>query len=165
MYRLSRLSYPSRLSCPSRVSCPSRLLSVASLSPFLVLFVTCDLQLFTLCVKYLVVVHSSHRIEHASFVPHGQKVVRHYMAHGRLIQFEKLWRRHFLDTMRPNHLPDMWSVDHHHDQLSQRGDALLAECDVSVPPTHRADVSDAQRPRADVTNARKQLGVRKMLMS
>ena len=87
------------------------------------------------------------------------------MTHGGLLQFEKLWRSHFLQCMRPDYLPDMWSVDHHHDQLSQLGDALLAECDVSVPPTHRVDVSDAQRPRADVTNARKQFGVRKMLMS
>jgi len=29
-----------------------------------------------------------------------------------LLVLERLWREHFLRTMKPKHLPDLWSVDH-----------------------------------------------------
>ena len=34
-----------------------------------------------------------------------------------LVAFERLWRQHFLDSMKPNFLPKGWSVEHSHDQL------------------------------------------------
>ena len=46
-------------------------------------------------------------------------VVRYVMERmdGGLVSFERLWRQHFLDTMRPQFLPTGWSVEHSHDQL------------------------------------------------
>lgn len=46
-------------------------------------------------------------------------VVRHAIesADGGLVAFERTWRQHFLDTMKPQFLPKGWSVDHSHDQL------------------------------------------------
>ncbi len=52
-------------------------------------------------------------------MPHGVKVVKHVVDHEGLVAFEKMWRQHFLDTMKPQHLPAMWSVDHSHDELAE----------------------------------------------
>lgn len=53
------------------------------------------------------------RINNAKFVPHGRKVVEYYMAkEGGLLEFEKMWRRHFVEFMQPKHLPSLWSVEH-----------------------------------------------------
>ena len=56
------------------------------------------------------------RIPNADYVPHGLKVVRHFEEkHSKqegLLVLERLWREHFLRTMKPKHLPDLWSVDH-----------------------------------------------------
>lgn len=53
-----------------------------------------------------------------AFVSHGQKVYEYFCEHGGLMQFEKMWRQHFLDTMNPQFLPDMWSVEHNHKRLA-----------------------------------------------
>lgn len=53
-----------------------------------------------------------------SFVPHGLKVYQYFCINGGLIQFEKMWRQHFLDTMKPKFLPNMWSVEHNHKRLA-----------------------------------------------
>ena len=29
-----------------------------------------------------------------------------------LVRFQRRWREHFLVTMKPEHLPDLWCVDH-----------------------------------------------------
>ncbi|KAG8182152.1 hypothetical protein JTE90_014562 [Oedothorax gibbosus] len=55
-----------------------------------------------------------------SFVPHGQKVYEYFCENGGLVQFEKMWRQHFLDTMKPQFLPDMWSVEHNHKRLAMQ---------------------------------------------
>ena len=48
-----------------------------------------------------------------NYKPHGQQVVQHYLESGKgLMALEKRWRQHFLDTMKPQFLPDLWSVDH-----------------------------------------------------
>ena len=53
------------------------------------------------------------RVRNEQFVPHGQKVVEHFMQKpGGLLEFEKLWRRRFVETMEPKFLPALWSVDH-----------------------------------------------------
>ena len=31
---------------------------------------------------------------------------------GGLLEFEKMWRRQFIETMQPQYLPYLWSVDH-----------------------------------------------------
>ncbi|CAL1288474.1 unnamed protein product [Larinioides sclopetarius] len=53
-----------------------------------------------------------------SFVPHGLKVYQYFCENGGLIQLEKIWRQHFLDTMQPQFLPEMWSVEHNHKRLA-----------------------------------------------
>ena len=45
------------------------------------------------------------------FIPHGKLVVRHCAQNGGLLAFQARWRQHFLDTMKPQHLPTFWSVD------------------------------------------------------
>ena len=58
-------------------------------------------------------------VANAAYVCHGQKVVQHMIEHEGLIVFEKLWRQHFLDSLKPEHLPALWSVDHCHEELTQ----------------------------------------------
>ncbi|XP_037076993.1 exonuclease 3'-5' domain-containing protein 2-like [Pollicipes pollicipes] len=50
------------------------------------------------------------------YVPHGEAVYRHFCKLG-LVQLERRWRQHFLDSMRPAHLPRLWSVDHNHAKI------------------------------------------------
>nr|XP_033806992.1 exonuclease 3'-5' domain-containing protein 2 isoform X2 [Geotrypetes seraphini]XP_033806993.1 exonuclease 3'-5' domain-containing protein 2 isoform X2 [Geotrypetes seraphini]XP_033806994.1 exonuclease 3'-5' domain-containing protein 2 isoform X2 [Geotrypetes seraphini]XP_033806995.1 exonuclease 3'-5' domain-containing protein 2 isoform X2 [Geotrypetes seraphini] len=67
------------------------------------------------------------RIFNESYIPHGLKVVHCYAKGGlrSLMQLEKRWRQHFLDTMQPNYLPQRWSVDHNHSKLLREfGDDL-----------------------------------------
>ncbi|GFU03405.1 exonuclease 3'-5' domain-containing protein 2 [Nephila pilipes] len=52
------------------------------------------------------------------FVPHGLKVYQYFCENDGLIQFEKMWRQHFLDSMQPQFLPVMWSVEHNHKRLA-----------------------------------------------
>ena len=60
------------------------------------------------------------RKENSNFVSHGQEVVRKVREEGKLLEFEKTWRQHFLDTMHPQYLPPLWSVDHRHDGLKDK---------------------------------------------
>ena len=50
--------------------------------------------------------------------PHGQKVIAKVTEEGKLKEFVKMWRQHFLDTMHPKYLPPLWSVDHNLHKLS-----------------------------------------------
>lgn len=54
-------------------------------------------------------------IPNSDYVPHGLKVVRFFQEEqtGGLLALERLWREHFLETMHPQHLPALWSVEHH----------------------------------------------------
>ncbi|KAK8394426.1 hypothetical protein O3P69_006544 [Scylla paramamosain] len=45
------------------------------------------------------------------FQAHGEQVCEKYRRKG-LVQLQHRWRRHFLDTMQPKHLPQYWSVSH-----------------------------------------------------
>ncbi|XP_074661404.1 exonuclease 3'-5' domain-containing protein 2-like [Tubulanus polymorphus] len=53
------------------------------------------------------------------FVPHGKKVVEFVARNEGLIRFEREWRQHFIDTMKPRFLPECWSVDHSHRELEE----------------------------------------------
>lgn len=55
-----------------------------------------------------------------NFVSHGHEVVRKIREEGKLLEFEKMWRKHFIDTMRPQYLPPLWSVDHRHETLKEK---------------------------------------------
>lgn len=50
---------------------------------------------------------------------HGLRVVKRYgsKAGPGLFALEKLWRQHFLDTMKPKHLSAKWSIEHNHDAV------------------------------------------------
>ena len=43
---------------------------------------------------------------------HGQKVVQTVLQKRRLLEFQQEWRQHFVDTMHPAYLPELWSVSH-----------------------------------------------------
>ncbi|KAF7995039.1 hypothetical protein HCN44_004511 [Aphidius gifuensis] len=52
---------------------------------------------------------------------HGQKVVEYFKhTDGGLVSLEKQWREHFLNTMEPQYLPPLWSVDHNQRRLERR---------------------------------------------
>ncbi|OXB74881.1 UNVERIFIED_CONTAM: hypothetical protein H355_017156 [Colinus virginianus] len=70
------------------------------------------------------------RICNESYVPHGLKVVQCCAKGGlrSLMELEKRWRQHFLDSMQPKHLPEQWSVDHNHTKLIRKyGEDLQIE--------------------------------------
>jgi len=60
---------------------------------------------------------ASFLIENGDYVPHSRAVVQHFLERGGLLQLEVTWRKHFLQTMKPAFLPDLWSVDHQADRL------------------------------------------------
>lgn len=39
---------------------------------------------------------------------------------GGLVVLERLWREHFLTTMHPKYLPQLWSVRHNQERLEIR---------------------------------------------
>lgn len=70
---------------------------------------------------------SSWRIFNEAYVPHGLKVVRIHAERGLpgLMELERRWRQHFLTTMRPRHLPPLWSVNHNHGKFLRKYGADL----------------------------------------
>ncbi|XP_033113079.1 exonuclease 3'-5' domain-containing protein 2-like [Anneissia japonica] len=49
---------------------------------------------------------------------HGKKVVMHKARQkDGLLEFERMWRRHFVNTMKPQFLPALWSIDYQHPAL------------------------------------------------
>lgn len=48
-----------------------------------------------------------------NYFAHGAKVVEFYQKReGGLVGLERKWREHFLHTMKPKYLPELWSVEH-----------------------------------------------------
>jgi len=53
--------------------------------------------------------------------PHGRKVVSCYVQKPEgLLSLEILWRKHFIDSMKPEFLPPYWSLDHNKERLDNR---------------------------------------------
>ena len=54
-----------------------------------------------------------------NFIPHGKRVVDFFVEENGsekgIVLLEKMWRKHFLETMRPQFLPPLWSVEHRQD--------------------------------------------------
>ena len=75
---------------------------------------------------------SSGRQTNTHYIQHGQSVVAAVTAKGpeELRAFVVMWRQHFLDTMRPAHLPTGWSVHHRFEQPAandeERGELVEA---------------------------------------
>ncbi|XP_067012367.2 exonuclease 3'-5' domain-containing protein 2 [Anabrus simplex] len=63
-------------------------------------------------------------VMNVGYRPHGLRVVQYFSSQssGGLVELEKLWREHFLETMKPRFLPKLWSVTHNHRRLSQRAE-------------------------------------------
>ena len=60
-----------------------------------------------------------YRIHNSKFIPHGKKVVDFYMKKdGGLLEFEKMWRRNFVETMKPKFLPSLWSIEHRPEKMT-----------------------------------------------
>ncbi|XP_050341446.1 exonuclease 3'-5' domain-containing protein 2 [Bactrocera neohumeralis] len=56
-----------------------------------------------------------------NYCHHGEHVVHMYQNEfGGLCELEKLWRQHFLSTMKPKYLPELWNVNHNANRLGIR---------------------------------------------
>ncbi|XP_058839592.1 exonuclease 3'-5' domain-containing protein 2-like [Topomyia yanbarensis] len=67
--------------------------------------------------------HISVAIPNDDYCAHGEKVAEHFKQRpGGLSELEKMWRQHFLRTMKPKHLPELWSVEHNFKRLEIRAD-------------------------------------------
>ncbi|XP_077496666.1 exonuclease 3'-5' domain-containing 2 [Amblyomma americanum] len=77
------------------------------------------------------------KVYNDDFVPHGQRVVEHFKKTIGLANFEMRWRQHFLDSMQPQYMPPLWSVDHHREVLALKfaqgraKDVTLSEIGIS----------------------------------
>ncbi|XP_045458128.1 exonuclease 3'-5' domain-containing protein 2 [Melitaea cinxia] len=71
--------------------------------------------------------------ENDDYESHGSKVVEHYRRHDGLLRLEQEWREHFLESMRPQHLPALWSVTHTAERLQVRqNEGRLSEDDLKL---------------------------------
>ena len=43
---------------------------------------------------------------------HGKVIIEKMGGEEAIPEFIKMWRQHFLDSMKPKHLPNNWSVGH-----------------------------------------------------
>ncbi|CAO1397422.1 unnamed protein product [Diamesa hyperborea] len=84
------------------------------------------------------------------FVGHGELVANYYKKNEGLTALERMWRQHFLDTMKPKYLPELWSVDHNTEKLEIRAqegrvdsvDLVLAGVSSALPKLLQKDVVD-----------------------
>lgn len=51
---------------------------------------------------------------------HGEIVVDYYAKNAGIVELEKIFRQHFLDTMNPQHMPSLWNINHNADRLTIR---------------------------------------------
>ncbi|XP_026323409.1 exonuclease 3'-5' domain-containing protein 2 isoform X2 [Hyposmocoma kahamanoa] len=72
--------------------------------------------------------------ENADYESHGLKVVEYYFnKEGGLLRLEELWREHFLTSMKPKYMPDLWSVKHNEERLRVKwNEGRLSEKDVKL---------------------------------
>lgn len=74
------------------------------------------------------------------FVKHGEIVVEYFKNGDGLIKLERMWREFFLESMKPEFMPELWSVDHNSQRLEIRAtegrveaeDLKAAGLDVSI---------------------------------
>ena len=97
--------------------------------------------------------------ENEEYVPHSRAVVQHYLERGGLIQLEVLWRRHFLEKMRPQHLPPLWSVDHQEERLGVKAADNRIDMDQYKLATEGVDPNQVLDLEAYRARAAVQLGI------
>lgn len=64
------------------------------------------------CIDIIIIMF---RLPNMSYEPHGSKVVEYFSTNpdtGGLVGLERMWREHFLQVMKPEFLPPLWSVTH-----------------------------------------------------
>lgn len=68
---------------------------------------------FIINVKFIII-SLFHSDVNDNYFAHGEKVVAYFQTQngGSLIELERIWRKHFLETMKPKFLPNLWSVEH-----------------------------------------------------
>ncbi|EDX13367.1 GD20659 [Drosophila simulans] len=85
-----------------------------------------------------------YRVENSDYCQHGERVVQQYRDHfGGLVELERMWREHFLHTMQPRFLPELWNVNHNADRLEVRAsegridkaDLVVAGLDAKIKET------------------------------
>uniref|UniRef100_A0A1I8M6E0 Exonuclease 3'-5' domain-containing protein 2 n=1 Tax=Musca domestica TaxID=7370 RepID=A0A1I8M6E0_MUSDO len=69
-----------------------------------------------------------------NYCHHGEKVVQMFQEKlGGLIELEKIWRVHFLNTMKPRFLPLHWDVNHNANRLEIRAnEGRVEEADLKI---------------------------------
>lgn len=74
------------------------------------IFETSNCKHFQLSNFLLIKIYSE---TNENYSAHGMKVVEFYKANQQgLVNLERKWREHFLTTMKPKYMPDLWSVEH-----------------------------------------------------
>lgn len=71
-------------------------------------------------------------VTNENYIAHGLKVYQHVCKNGGLMALESRWRKHFLDTMQPKFLPNMWSIDHNHERLALQVLEREVDFDISI---------------------------------
>ncbi|CAH0600197.1 unnamed protein product [Chrysodeixis includens] len=56
-------------------------------------------------------------VENTEFESHGEKVVDYFLNGEGLLRLEEMWREHFLASMDPRHMPELWSIKHTEERL------------------------------------------------
>jgi len=51
------------------------------------------------------------KVKNRYLYDHGYHVVQKLDTEEKIMEFVKLWRKHFIDTMQPQYMPYGWSVD------------------------------------------------------
>lgn len=51
---------------------------------------------------------------------HGELVVQRFKHTNGLVELEKLWRNHFLTSLDPKFMPDLWDINHNENRLKIR---------------------------------------------
>ncbi|XP_075980451.1 exonuclease 3'-5' domain-containing 2 isoform X2 [Anticarsia gemmatalis] len=54
--------------------------------------------------------------ENAEYESHGMKVVEYFLEREGLLRLEEVWRQHFLDSMEPKYMPELWSIKHNEER-------------------------------------------------
>jgi hypothetical protein len=62
--------------------------------------------------------------ENVNFKSHGDIVIKQVTEQKTLLEFERMWRVHFLQTLSPQFLPKLWSVEHRFDRMKEALDKL-----------------------------------------
>lgn len=66
------------------------------------------------------------RKENANFKSHGLKVFERVHSEGKLLEFEEMWRKHFVDKMDPKFLPKSWSIDRPRESVKSKMGILIS---------------------------------------